>query len=99
MTPTARPRPAPADPGRLRLADAVDPPDTRPGAKRGPTLPAGLEPMLSIDDLATLLSCSRRLVERMRAAGKIPLPDMYIGKMPRWRPERIRRWVEEGCHP
>lgn len=60
------------------------------------TLPAGFERMLSIDDLAALLSCSRRLVERMRSAGKVPKPDIKIGKMPRWRVETIRRWIEGG---
>ena len=86
------------------------PEDPRPEPKRGPTLPAGfdraseakpgrtlpagIEPMLGIDDLAALLSCSRRLVERMRSAGKVPRPDIKVGKMPRWRVETIRRWIE-----
>jgi hypothetical protein len=44
------------------------------------------------------LNCCRRLVERMRSAGKIPKPDIKIGKMPRWKPETIRRWIERGGH-
>jgi len=97
MIPTPRPRPAPADPGPLRLADSIDrqPEAARP--KR--TLPAGMEPMLGIDDLAALLSCSRRLIERMRSAGEVPKSDMLVGKMPRWRAETIRRWIEEGGRP
>jgi len=63
------------------------------------TLPAGIERMLGIDDLAVLLSCSRRVVERMRSAGKVPRPDIKIGKMPRWKPETIRRWIESGGEP
>jgi predicted DNA-binding transcriptional regulator AlpA len=55
-----------------------------------------IEPLLSIDDLAAILSCSRRLIERMRSAGRLPKPDIKIGKMPRWRPETIRRWIEGG---
>ena len=56
--------------GRRRLAvydpgpaDAIDhqPEDAKPGR----TLPADMERMLGIDDLAALLSCSRRLVERI----------------------------------
>jgi predicted DNA-binding transcriptional regulator AlpA len=80
------------------LANAVDrpPEDPRLEAKRGPILPAGFERMISIDDLAALLSCSRRLVERMRSAEKVPKPDIKIGKMPRWRPETIRKWIEGG---
>jgi predicted DNA-binding transcriptional regulator AlpA len=64
--------------------------------KPGRTLPAGIEPMLGIDDLATLLSCSRRLVERMRSGGKVPKPDIQIGKCPRWKPATIRAWIERG---
>src|SRR5208283_323505 len=48
------------------------------GSPRGRTLPASIEPMLHIDDLAALLSCSRRLVERMRSAGKVPKPDIHV---------------------
>jgi hypothetical protein len=87
-----------AEPGPLRLADTPGSPteDPRPEAKPGRALPASLEPMLGIDDLAALLNCSRRLVERMRSAGKVPNPDIKIGKMPRWRAETIRRWIERG---
>ena len=72
-------------------------PDTpAPGIKPGRTLPTGMEPMLGIDDLAALLSCSRRLVERMRSAGKVPPPDLHVGRMPRWKPATIRVWMERG---
>lgn len=52
-----------------------------------------LETMLEINDLAGLLNVSRRTVERLRVAGKLPKPDMHVGRMPRWSPESIRRWV------
>jgi len=93
MRPDPRHKCALAYPGPLRLADSID---------RRPEAPATghiIEPMLSIDDLAALLSCSRRLVERMRSAGKVPKPDIKIGKMPRWRVETIRRWIEGGGRP
>jgi len=99
MTPSPRRNAPVADPGTFRLADATDLPDPRPEAKRGPILPAGFESMLSIDDLAALLRCSRRLVERMRSGGKVPRPDIKIGKMPRWKPETIRLWIESGGRP
>jgi predicted DNA-binding transcriptional regulator AlpA len=107
MRPDSRQRPALADPGPIRLADTVPPPEAphpsgvgpRPEVRRGPTLKAGLEPMLSLDDLAALLSCSRRLVERMRSAGKIPRPDIHVGRCPRWKPETIRKWIERGGRP
>ncbi|APW60454.1 helix-turn-helix transcriptional regulator [Paludisphaera borealis] len=59
--------------------------------------PCVIEPLMTIVDLARTLACSRRVVERMRAAGKIPQPDIKVGKMPRWRPETIRTWIEKGA--
>ena len=87
MTPAPRYKPVLTNPGPLRLAD------TPPGAGRI------IEPMLGIDDLAAILSCSRRLVERMRSAGKVPKPDFHAGRCPRWKPETIRRWIGEGGRP
>lgn len=97
MSHTPCPRPVVDDPGPLSLADTVDRQPEAATPKR--TLPPGIEPLLGIDDLAALLSCSRRLVERMRSSGKVPIPDIKIGKMPRWKPETIRRWIEGGGRP
>lgn len=72
------------------------PEESCPGIKPRRPLPAGMEPMLGIDDLAALLRCSRRLIERMRSAGKVPKPDLHVGKMPRWKPATIRAWIERG---
>ena len=100
MRPDPRHKPAVDGPGPVRLANAIDPPeDPRPEAKPGRALPAGIEPMIGIDDLAAILSCPRRLVERMRSAGKIPKPDIKIGKMPRWKAATIRSWIERGGKP
>ena len=99
MTPAPRRKPAVYDPGPVRLADAIDRPPEAPAAKPGRTLPASIEPMLHIDDLAALLSCSRRLVERMRSAGKVPKPDIHVGKCPRWKPATIRAWIDRGGKP
>jgi len=70
---------------------------SRTKAKPARSLPAGMEPLLGIDDLAALLSCSRRLVERMRSAGKVPKPDIHVGRCPRWRAETVRAWIERGA--
>jgi predicted DNA-binding transcriptional regulator AlpA len=99
MKPSARREVPLADPGTARLGDAIASPDPCPQCKRGATLPASFEPLLSIDDLALLLSCSRRLVERMRSGGKVPKPDIKIGKMPRWKASTIRAWIERGGRP
>jgi predicted DNA-binding transcriptional regulator AlpA len=71
---------------RLRLADAVEPPD-----------PAALEPLLTIGDLCHILGIDRRTFERMRVAGRVPAATMLVGsRSPRWRPEVIRSWIESG---
>lgn len=54
---------------------------------------ATLEPMLSVDDIAATLNASRRTVERMRSAGKLPNPDLHVGKCPRWAQQTVRRWI------
>jgi predicted DNA-binding transcriptional regulator AlpA len=51
---------------------------------------------LRFDEVAAALGVSRRLLERKRAAGRFPRPDLKIGRCPLWRPETIRRWVEGG---
>jgi predicted DNA-binding transcriptional regulator AlpA len=60
--------------------------------------PAGpIAPLLKINDLARVLSCSRREIERMRSAGRLPRPDLTVGRRsPRWRPETILAWIAEG---
>jgi len=66
----------------------------------GVTTASEIEPMLVFDDLPRVLSCSRRTVERLRASGKFPKPDLLIGtgsrKSPRWKPETIRRLMGGG---
>jgi predicted DNA-binding transcriptional regulator AlpA len=57
--------------------------------------PAGIEPALTLADWTQILRCSRREVERMKSAGKLPPPDFKVGRMPRWKPETVRRWIDE----
>jgi predicted DNA-binding transcriptional regulator AlpA len=66
-------------------------------ALKAATQAPAIEPLLSITDVAKTLSCSRRLVERMRAANKLPKPDLHVGKMPRWRAESIRKWIADSA--
>jgi predicted DNA-binding transcriptional regulator AlpA len=61
--------------------------------------PSTIEPLLSIDDLAATLRCSRRLVVRMRSAGRLPRPILHVGRCPRWTAAQIRAWIEGGGRP
>jgi predicted DNA-binding transcriptional regulator AlpA len=51
---------------------------------------------LRLDELAAALGVSRRTVERERAAGRFPKPDLHIGRAPLWTPATIQRWVDGG---
>ncbi len=51
---------------------------------------------LRLDELADSLGVSRRSLERLRSAGRFPKPDAVIGRMPVWKPETIRDWLERG---
>jgi predicted DNA-binding transcriptional regulator AlpA len=51
---------------------------------------------LRLDEVAEAVGVSRRVLERERAAGRMPKPDIRIGKMPLWRPETIQAWVNSG---
>ena len=71
---------------------------TGPPATTGASPPAApIERMTwRLDDVAKALGISRRAIERERSAGRFPRPDMILGRMPLWRPETIRGWVEGG---
>jgi predicted DNA-binding transcriptional regulator AlpA len=89
MTPLLATKTYKPGPDRPGVADSV--PDQ--------TVDAGLviERLLSINDLARIMGCSRRAVERMRSTGKLPPPTLLIGsKCPRWKPQVIRNWIEAG---
>lgn len=92
-----RPRPVLADPGPRPEPDAPRRAGSHDQAGTARTLAAWMEPMLSLDDVAELLSVSRRWLERERAAGRVPKPDFMAGKCPRWKPATIRRWIGEGA--
>jgi len=57
---------------------------------------SALEPLLSMNDVARALNCSRRTLESMRAGGRFPRPDVSIGRSPRWKPDTIRAWIDAG---
>jgi predicted DNA-binding transcriptional regulator AlpA len=67
--------------------DAAPAPEAAPAAERL---------ALRLDEVAAALGVSRRAIERERAAGRFPRPDLTIGRMPLWKPETIKAWLEGG---
>ena len=51
--------------------------------------------MLSPADLAKHLNASRRTLQTWRSAGKLPPPDLHIGKIIRWKFETINTWLAQ----
>jgi excisionase family DNA binding protein len=49
--------------------------------------------LLSVDQVATLLNCSERLVWSMTASGQLPAPCLLRRRMRRWRREELMDWI------
>jgi predicted DNA-binding transcriptional regulator AlpA len=85
--------------GRVTVSGATDPQSTNPGpgVKPGLTVASAITPLLRISDLERFLVCDRRTIERLRASGKLPKPDLLIGRRsPRWLESTIQAWIERG---
>jgi predicted DNA-binding transcriptional regulator AlpA len=61
-----------------------------------PSLATSIEPLVTKADLERILQIDSRTIDRMRATGKLPKPDLFLSRMPRWKPETIRAWIEAG---
>jgi excisionase family DNA binding protein len=59
-------------------------------------LPESALRLATIDDWALALQVSRPTVERLIRSGQIPPADIRIGRLPRWRPATLRRYIEGG---
>lgn len=51
--------------------------------------------LLSPEAFARLLGIRRRTFQTWRAAGRLPPPDLCIGKTLRWRRETIDAWIDQ----
>jgi len=49
-----------------------------------------------LGEIAGALGVSRRTIERERAAGRFPRPDLQIGRAPLWTRETLLCWIAEG---
>ncbi len=64
-------------------------------AKTSPFRPPVESLAYRIDEVAASLGVSRRAIERERSAGRFPAPDVRVGKMPLWKPETVRAWMDK----
>jgi len=52
-------------------------------------------PMFSPQQLSHHLGISRRCLQTWASAGKLPSPDLREGRVLRWKPETIDKWLKE----
>jgi predicted DNA-binding transcriptional regulator AlpA len=57
---------------------------------------ASIAPLITKGDLERILQIDSRTIDRMRSSGKLPKPDLFLSRMPRWKAETIRAWIEGG---
>jgi predicted DNA-binding transcriptional regulator AlpA len=57
---------------------------------------ASIEPLVTKADLEQILQIDSRTIDRMRSSGKLPKPDLFLSRMPRWKASTVRDWIEGG---
>lgn len=78
---------------------STSPPGDQPGGDDRPTThsTSSVQPLLyTLADLAEALRISRRHAERLIAGGRLPKPDIRLGRAVRWRVGTIQAWLEAG---
>jgi hypothetical protein len=50
-------------------------------------------------EIAQALGVKIRILQREQAAGRFPRPDLHVGRVPLWRAETVRAWLERGGRP
>jgi hypothetical protein len=48
--------------------------------------------------LARFLGLSVRTLDRAKALGLLPCPDLVVGRRPRWCPDTISKWLRTRPH-
>ena len=73
------------------------PPPAPSTAAPAPTTPATVPArLLDVGEVAGLLGVCRRSIWRWADAGRLPAP-LTVGRVRRWHPDVIARWLENGC--
>jgi predicted DNA-binding transcriptional regulator AlpA len=85
-----RPRLATADVTGISFSQQLD--DNNPTHKNASII----EPLLTKGDLEDILRIDKRTIDRMRSAGKLPKPDLFICRLPRWKSSTIQSWIDGG---
>lgn len=63
-------------------------------ALEAPISPGSVMNYLSRERLAEMLDISTRTIDRRVDEGKLPPPDLYVGRQPRWKLATIEAWLQ-----
>lgn len=63
------------------------------------SLPAGVDAVLTINQVALSIGYSRRKVDQLAATDPLLRPDGYIGRNPRWRVATVNAWIAHQIGP
>lgn len=69
-------------------------PQGTPGSIKGAV--ASASPLIDVNGLAALLSCSTKHVRRMADGGRCP-PPIRLGSLLRWNRKVVDDWIAAGC--
>ena len=69
----------------------------KPKARGEPAIPPGVAVLLEPKQIAACLAVTDRTLRALRSTGEFPVPDLYLGRLPRWRAETLARWIESRC--
>lgn len=69
---------------------------TEPDALPSTTTPPVQRLAYRLDELAQALGVSRRLLERERSAGRLPKPNLRMGRISLWGIDSVRDWIAGG---
>jgi predicted DNA-binding transcriptional regulator AlpA len=94
-------KPSPASSPATSLVDDFPAAETQSRAPEPARTRVPLNARLTwgLNDLAALTGLSRRTLERERSAGRLPRPDLRVGKRVLWRPDTINEWLKRGGRP
>ena len=52
--------------------------------------------LISVGEVAEMLGCSERHVQRLADGGKMP-QSVKVGRLTRWKRDSVVAWIDQGC--
>ena len=72
-------------------------PPTSARVRHEPSVPSASPTLLTLRDIAAYTQIGLRTLSRWKSCGKFPRPDLYEGKVQRWRRDTVDAWICPDC--